>query len=610
MAKSVKGTFLKSSYRNIYILRSRKEWPDVETNYCMASDLVLTTDFGLHHYLCRLGAEVKYLDHLIDRDTMEKNNYFVYSFFRDWFKDKEGNDIFQYRGIAFGFAFRISILSELVGYVRLRLNLEALHDLQYRSVVVSTEFTDISDITDILKKTDIQYSLLTVTDIPNPPIYSFPIKEWVSERLNKSSWKRWLRNEFARSQNILLSAVNMIFGFYKKQSSIFIQNYYPTSNLISRLQRTPGIQVIQEQITPGWNPIRLLRERMIPTYGNPVRFQRQADILKDAFRTDRSHRLVLTGNCDVTDEVFQVIEECLSPVLAITLRDLNCVVSFFENNGLDLVVLIANLGKLSALVDCYAKSNNIPVYLIANGIFANNFLDESKYATVINGYSESVKNNYFCHMKNVVCLGDPRMDRYPPVKSRPVNRRNPVITVGASGFNNLDLNSYLAVEFDFMFDVLSAIKDFSNRIGGASVRIKVRANAYLEQYQQFLEEYFPSFVNHVFHMEPFQELLSDTDLFISINSQTIFEASCSGIPSIYYKKDNEFLNPPWDGKSEVVMASSREELDEALQDFYTGSDRFNQFMNRQTMEQYVGPLDGKNLERNYDQVLKMLDRSN
>lgn len=610
MTESVKETFSKSSYRNIYILRSRKEWPDVETNYCMASDLVLTTDFGLHHYLSELGAEVKYLDHLIDRDTMEKNNYIVYSFFRDWFKNKEGNDIFQYHGIAFGFAFRISILSELLGYVRLRLNLEALHGLLYGSIIISEEFTNIDEITDILKKTDIQYSLLNVTCMRNTPIYSFPIKEWVSERLNKSSWKRWLRNEFARSQNILLSVVDMFFGFYKKQSSIFIQNYYPTSDLISRLQRTSGIQIIQEQITPRWNPFRLLRERMIPTYGSPVRFQSQADILMDAFRADRCHRVILAGNCDITDEVFQVIEKCLSPVLAITLRDLSCVVSYFERNGLDLVVLIANLGKISALMDCYAKSKEIPVYLIANGIFANNFLDESKYATVINGYSESVKNNYFRGMDNVVCLGDPRMDQYPLVKSRSVNRKNPVITVGASGFNNLDLNSYLAVEFDFMFDVLSSIKDFSNRIGGASVRIKVRANAYKWQYEQFVEEYFPSFISRVFHMEPFQELLADTDLFISINSQTIFEASCSGIPSIYYKKDNEFLNPPWDGKSEVVMTSSREELDVALQDFYTGSERFTQFLNRQTMEQYVGPLDGKNLERNYDQVLKMLDRSN
>ncbi|MDN3684007.1 hypothetical protein QW180_08755 [Vibrio sinaloensis] len=38
----------------------------------------------------------------------------------------------------------------------------------------------------------------------------------------------------------------------------------------------------------------------------------------------------------------------------------------------------------------------------------------------------------------------------------------PTIVIGTSGFNSVDLNSYVAVEFDFMFDVLTAIISADN----------------------------------------------------------------------------------------------------------------------------------------------------
>jgi hypothetical protein len=593
----------KDSYRKIFLLHSRKEWAAVQAGYCADSDLVLTTDFGLHRQVSLLGWEIQYLDHLVDRETMEKNNYLTYEFFRDWFKTVERKDIFEDREVSFGFAFRISIWSELVNYVRLRLNLLTLRKVKAQCIFISPEFSDLDG---ILRACNLPYEMLPLSPGENFPVYSFPISRWVAERLHGTSWKRRFGNEFARVQSFFTSMVDMLFERLLPKYHVFVQNYYPTRDLIARLKRNPKIQVIQEGITAFWNPLHFLNERTIPTYGSPVAFEERAENLIRRFRLERSERLVLDCGEDITDEIFQVIETCISPILPVMLRDLNCVVDYFEKKRLDLIVLIANLGKLSALVDCYAKSREIPVYLIANGIFANNFLDESKYATVINGYSESVKSHYFCGMANVVVLGDPRMDQYPPINRSAAKRHKPVVTVGASGFNNLDLNSYQAVEFDFMFDVLSSLKDFSDCIGGAIVRIKVRSNGYLEQYREFLGEYFPSFVTQVFHMEPFGQLLEETDLFISINSQTIIEASCSGIPAIYYKKDNEFLNPPWDGKSEVVMATTREELDKALQDFHAGSDRFAPFMDRKVLEKYVGPLDGKNLDRNYEQVLKML----
>ena len=58
-------------------------------------------------------------------------------------------------------------------------------------------------------------------------------------------------------------------------------------------------------------------------------------------------------------------------------------------------------------------------------------------------------------MDNIVCLGDPRMDAYPPpVQPRMFDKNSFTVTIGASGFNNADLNSYVAAEFDFLYRAL------------------------------------------------------------------------------------------------------------------------------------------------------------
>jgi spore coat polysaccharide biosynthesis predicted glycosyltransferase SpsG len=108
---------------------------------------------------------------------------------------------------------------------------------------------------------------------------------------------------------------------------------------------------------------------------------------------------------------------------------------------------------------------------------------------------------------------------------------------------------------------------------------------------------------------PMRTVLDDTDLFISIYSQTLFEASCLGIPVIYHKNDREIMDPPFDGKSELLTTFDVSDLEQALQDFLMASHRFDAFLEKSVMEKYIGPLDGKNLERNFDYVIGLLEHS-
>ncbi|PKP15801.1 MAG: hypothetical protein CVU07_08960, partial [Bacteroidetes bacterium HGW-Bacteroidetes-23] len=154
------------------------------------------------------------------------------------------------------------------------------------------------------------------------------------------------------------------------------------------------------------------------------------------------------------------------------------------------------------------------------------------------------------------------------------------------------------VEFEFLNDVLEAICRLRSRGAGVRVVLKVRANGYKELYRRFCDEYFEGLVDSILDQVPMRAVLDETDFYVSIYSQTLFEASCLGIPCVYHKNDRQILDAPFDGRSELVTTHSADELEAAISDFMRGDDRYDAFLDRGVMEKYIGPLDGENLKRN------------
>ena len=210
-------------------------------------------------------------------------------------------------------------------------------------------------------------------------------------------------------------------------------------------------------------------------------------------------------------------------------------------------------------------------------------------------------------MFNIVTLGDPRMDDYSETVKNVIDHKNPTITIGTSGYNPIDLNSYLSVEFDFMFDVFKALLQIRTEGKKFNINVKVRPNGYISQYSSFFEEYFPDMNVTLIDSISMKEVLKKTDLYISIYSQTLLEASSLGIPVIYYKKDVEINQTPFNERSELVTVNSIDSLVEIIKQFYIKSDIFDDFMRIDVIEKYIGPLDGNNLSRNLrfiDYILK------
>jgi hypothetical protein len=157
-----------------------------------------------------------------------------------------------------------------------------------------------------------------------------------------------------------------------------------------------------------------------------------------------------------------------------------------------------------------------------------------------------------------------------------------------------------------MHDVLSALKIVKDRGVKLRIIIKVRANGYHDQYKNFVHEYFPGLVDEILDVIPFSKVLEKTDFYISLYSQTLFEASCLGIPCLYYKNDCEILDPPFDVNSELVTVGNIADLVSAIIDFQSDHERFLPFLDRAVMEKYIGPLDGNNLERNLTFIRQLI----
>ena len=602
----MQGINLESEYRNILIFESIYWWESHKQLFDPAIDVVLTYDLGLKRKVESLGGRAFYVDHLVVNSTMQRNNFLIYEFFREWNLDSEGNDVFEYREVPFGFSFRLDIWNDFVFYARTRICLEMLRELKFETLYVGTHHRLIES---ALHEMDLPFISVSIGAIKIGVSYYFPIHQWMDEKVRYKGWggiKYRLRDMVSSIQGTLMSWVDQLFGSRNDKPLVFVQEYHPTRKLIQRLRDDFRMRLILASFSRSRGAFRY-----IPVWRRISRYRDIASDLLDNFRIRRCTRLVLTNGVDIAEGLYQIIDHRISERMAEKIRTLDCVINYLNKNPIKLEVLIANIGQIASLVDCVCKSRGIPSYLIINGMLGNDFMDESKYATIINSYSASIKEHYFRGMDNIVCLGDPRMDAHVKGSASPrvVNRDAPLVTIGASGHNNTDLNSYLAVEFEFMHDVLMALSLVKNQGVRLRVVIKVRANGYRRQYEAFVQEYFPGLVDEILDNVAMDIVLEKTDFFISINSQTLFEASCMGIPCLYYKKDTEMMDPPFDGNSELVTVDNVDDLVEAIADFRSGNERYDAFLQQSVMEKYIGPLDGGNLERNLNFIYEILEKS-
>ena len=600
--------FKKEQYRQIFIVDQLSYWNAFEENYDHLTDLVLTYDFGLFKHIEKKGGDVNFIDSLVSPDEMHSNNHLLYKFIRGWYLDSDGKDIFEYKGIPFGFSFKLEVWNDLVYYTRLCLCLRGLKGVKFGTINIRSEDKTLYS---VLDKLNLKY---TVNDSngSTKEAYFFPIFKYIDDRIRAKG----LRGLLYKSREVVSSWYGRTTPFIDrftgrdKNKTVFIQEYHPTKAILGHLRDASMVNVLLANFSRGTKFRNNLSERIVPIYGDPSKFKSISDELMTIFNLKKQAKLVFDDGFDITYELFEIIEFRVKSAINEKLRVLNCSVDYIDNNDIALEILIANIGQVATVFDCICKMRGIPSYLIINGLLGPEYDDEAKYATYINSYSKNIRDTYFSGMDNIVTLGDPRMDMYPPqIPKKKINRMEPVVIIGTSGFNSVDLNSYVSVEFDFMYDVLTALQKIIKQDVKLSIILKVRPNGYIEQYQAFIDEYFKSLKIQLIADMPMVDVLNKADYYISIYSQTLFEASCLGIPVLYYRKDSEVMFAPFDNNSELVTATSVEELIQAFYDYQNSHKRYDAFLDRKVMEKYIGPLDGNNLQRNLQFIHNLLDKT-
>ena len=75
----------KKRFRHIYIVNNMDDWETSKIDgYTPSSDLVLTFDLKLHKHIESISGFVNFFDHLVDTETMERNNFLIYDYFARW----------------------------------------------------------------------------------------------------------------------------------------------------------------------------------------------------------------------------------------------------------------------------------------------------------------------------------------------------------------------------------------------------------------------------------------------------------------------------------------------------------------------------------------------
>ena len=596
-----------STTRNIYIVEDRSCWISTPEDFDPEHDLVLTFDFSLWHLIRSMGGRAEFLDSLSTQAENQSNNFVIQNYLRRWYLDENVEDIFIHQNINFGPSLLLEIWNDVVDEVRLSLCLSVVSNTSFEKLFLISPSERLQNFVSYM---GISAEVHHADRDLGSAVYYFPIQQWLNSKFSHSSpllrFSEFVLNKRAQGVFVLLRLG--ILGTKKK--NIFIHEYHPTRDILSHFQQSRNYRVFQGDISRS-RGIKglLLRDIPIPLYGRPSDYSRKSEELARDFLSHSSSSIVTTNGQDLTLRVKDLIYRRLNTVLPKYLQSLSSINRNFNTMNLSLIVLISNLGRIPSLLHCVSRGSDIPSYLVINGMLLSDFTDDSKMATHINAYSESIKDNYFSQQRNVFALGDPRMDRYAKIRRKAPERDRPVVTIGTSGFNPVDLNSNLAVEFQFLAEVLTAMQEATHGDFQPRVVLKCRENNYKHQYQSFVSEYFSSMEVDIASEVSIDEVLSKSDLYISISSQTIFQAAAMGVRTIYHQSDRELMHTPFDGKSEIITTSDVSSLRDALRDFAWGSSRFDLFLDKSVLEKYIGPLDGHNLRRNLDFIENLVTRN-
>ena len=573
---------------------------------------VVTLNFEVKKLAESLGIKSTYLDKIETSEKSHELNAEIAKFLENWYRDAQGRDIFNYQGIDFGRSFLLKIWSEVIYKASVFVNLEYLEIEKYSEVLIESNMQDVIHL--------FSWKHLEFTSIEHPKNLAeiqlfFDITNYMDKAFALKDFKSTLRNTLLKA--------NRYFGHLvattrrsKTSKVLYVQLYHPTKPIVDNLKKNRNYRIVTNGVFGKTGISKYFTEQNVFAIRNfEKKHSYKAAQIIDRFKFEKNEteRVSKFENLTLEDYLLEVILELIQDETAVAIYSIEEILKFSQKNTISLYISIANLGTFETVLDEFCRLSGIPRFLIINGYLSNDHYIDSREADVINCYSESIRNDFYRNSSKAVALGDPRMDKYAIklIRGKQFSEKDYekfTIGIGTAGYNNVDVISYLAFEFEFIHDVFQVLDHFKSLpVKEICISLRVRSNGVRKQYVSFIEKFFPDMAVEIVEVMEFSEFIEGVDLYISTYSQTLFEAAAIGIPVIYFKKDLEVLNPPFDGNSELVTALDKISLLNCIEDVLDERKASFATLSTKEIEKYFGSLDGQNLKRNIQLIDSLIN---
>lgn len=246
-----------------------------------------------------------------------------------------------------------------------------------------------------------------------------------------------------------------------------------------------------------------------------------------------------------------------------------------------------------------AQASGIPVFGLNDGFKGDDFSFEGMSTDYAMAWSKSIADNHYRRHASgkAQTTGNPRSDIPRPPRVRATSTREiGRILVGTFTFSPVDLNCRRSDPEAFMAAVLDGILA-SETARRAEIVIKLHPADRVDHYLSTISRFGDLRISIV-DQGDITEMFDDADLHVTTYSTSLLEAVARDLPVIYYRVNHQRLHAPFTGDSllEKRTADSPQELTRLLNQplIYALPPSG---IREAWVEQYLGPVDGRTVER-------------
>ncbi len=240
----------------------------------------------------------------------------------------------------------------------------------------------------------------------------------------------------------------------------------------------------------------------------------------------------------------------------------------------------------------------IPTHVLNDGYKGDDFSPEGMTADVALSWSRSIASRYYGRRpeRRTVVTGNPRADRSPtPATDDAAERRG--VLVGTFTFSAVDINCRRSDPESFLEAVLTAIAT-SSWAAGEPVTIKLHPADNPGHYQQIFDR-FEDLDMRVMTTGDVTGLFARHRMYITTYSTSLLEAARAGLPIAYFRANEQEIHAPF--SDDPILASrtadTPERLTELIDTAAAPSATGTAPNIEDWVEQYLGPADGRSVER-------------